>query len=93
MSISIQELSAVIFCVGNRKCIFNCIKTLLHSETGRSQITDQLLCGCECMRRENLEMDGRDSVRVWREVFHPLISEAAGALLSGLGGQGCDMNV
>lgn len=38
-------------------------------------------------------MDGRGSVRVWREVSHPLISEAAGVLLSGLGGQGCDMNV
>lgn len=26
-------------------------------------------------------------------VFHPLISEAAGVLLSGLSGQGCDGNV
>lgn len=26
-------------------------------------------------------------------VFHPLISEAAGVLLLGLGGQGCDVNV
>ncbi len=26
-------------------------------------------------------------------VFHPLISEAAGVLLSGLSGQGCDVNL
>lgn len=26
-------------------------------------------------------------------VLHPLISEAAGVLLSGLDGQGCDVNV
>ncbi len=33
-------------------------------------------------------------MRVWRGgVFHPLISEAAGVLLSGPGGQGCDVNV
>lgn len=39
-------------------------------------------------------MGGRDNVRVWREgVFHFLISEAAGVLLSGLGGQACAMNV
>lgn len=38
-------------------------------------------------------MDGWANVRIWREgVFHPLISEAAGVLLLGLGGQGRDIN-
>lgn len=44
MCVSIQGLSAVICRAGNRKCNFNSIETLLHPQTGWSQITDQLLC-------------------------------------------------
>lgn len=44
--------------------------------------------------RENYKMDGWENVRVQRGgVFHPLISEAAGVLLSGLDGQASDLNV
>lgn len=48
--VSTQGLGSVICRVGNRKCIFNRVKTLLHPQTGRSQITDQLLCGCQHVR-------------------------------------------
>lgn len=54
MCVSIQCLGAVICCVGNRKCTFTCIETLWHPHTGRLQITDQLLCDCQHVRRENL---------------------------------------
>lgn len=76
------------------KCILNCTETLLHPQTGRSQITSQLLCGCGHAGREEYKMDGWENVIVGRGgVFHPLISEAAGVLLSGVDGQGCDVNV
>lgn len=76
------------------KCILNCVETLLHPQTGRSQITSQLLCGCGHTGREEYKMDGWENARVRRGgVFHPLISEAAGVLLSGLDGHLCDVNV
>lgn len=63
-------------------------------QTGRSQITGQLLCGCEHVRREEYKWTDETMYEDGgKEFFHPLISEAAGVLLSGLGGQRCDMNV